>query len=97
MDHGSTPSQQAIDLSAEPYGSASCAVIALYTARRLVPQARDGRFQVGITAAMKPGRHDWSDMGGALSQPRECSAESLRPPEIVGEIENPMLEAMRRL
>ena len=46
---------------------------------------------------MKPGRHDWSDMGGALSQPRECSAESLRPPEIVGEIENPMLETMRRL
>lgn len=29
--------------------------------------------------------------------PIEFSAESLRPPEIVGEIENPMLETMRRL
>jgi hypothetical protein len=46
---------------------------------------------------MKPDRHDWLDMGGAPSQPIECSAESLRPPEIVGEIENPMLETMRRL
>jgi hypothetical protein len=36
-------------------------------------------------------------VGGALSQRRECSAESLRPPEIVGEIENPVLEMVRRL
>ena len=46
---------------------------------------------------MKPGRHDWSDMGGALSQPRECSDETLAQPEIVGEIENPVLEMGRRL
>ena len=46
---------------------------------------------------MKPGRHDWSDMGGALSQPRECSDETLAQPEIVGEIENPVLEMVRRL
>ena len=33
-------------------------------------------------------------VGGPLSQPRECSAESLREPEIVGEITNPALEIM---
>lgn len=46
---------------------------------------------------MKPDRDGWFGAGGALRQPTECSAESLRPPEIVGEIENPMLETMRRL
>ena len=34
---------------------------------------------------------------GVLSEPRECSPESLRPPEIVGEVANPVLEAVRRL
>jgi hypothetical protein len=34
---------------------------------------------------------------GIFSQPRECSAESLAPPEIVGEVANPVLEAIRRL
>ena len=34
---------------------------------------------------------------GIFSQPRGCSAESLAPPEIVGEVANPMLEAIRRL
>jgi len=46
---------------------------------------------------MKPDRDGWFGAGGAPSQPIECSVESLRPPEIVGEIENPMLETMRRL
>ena len=30
---------------------------------------------------------------GIFSQSRECSAESLAPPEIVGEVANPVLEA----
>ena len=34
---------------------------------------------------------------GNFRQPRECSAESLAPPEIVGEVANPVLEAIRRL
>jgi hypothetical protein len=46
---------------------------------------------------MKPDRHDWLDMGGAPSQPRDYSAVSLRPPEIVGEVTNTALETMRRL
>ena len=55
------------------------------------------RLQIGISAAMKPHRDGWFGAGRALNQPIECSAENLRPPEIVGEIENPMLETMRRL
>jgi hypothetical protein len=46
---------------------------------------------------MKPDRRDWFGVEGALSQPRECPAESLRPPEIVGEIENSVLEMFRGL
>jgi hypothetical protein len=34
---------------------------------------------------------------GIFSQPREYSAESPAPPEIVGEVANPVLEAIRRL
>ena len=36
-------------------------------------------------------------MGGALTQPKSCRAESLEPPEIVGEVANPVFEAVRRL
>jgi hypothetical protein len=50
-----------------------------------------------MIATMKPDRHDWFRVGGALSQPRDYSAESLRPPEIVGQVENPVLETMRCL
>ncbi len=46
---------------------------------------------------MKPDRDGWFGAGGALSRPGECSAESLRPPEIVSEVTNPVLEAVRRL
>jgi hypothetical protein len=46
---------------------------------------------------MKPDRHDWFRVGGALSQPRDYSAESIPPPEIVGEVTNPVLEMSRRL
>jgi hypothetical protein len=45
---------------------------------------------------MKPDRHNWFGVEGVLSQRRECSAESLREPEIVGEITNPTFEIMRR-
>ena len=45
---------------------------------------------------MKPAKDDRLDARGFFSQPRECSAEGLRPPEIVGEVTNPALEAIRR-
>jgi hypothetical protein len=46
---------------------------------------------------MKLDQDDSLEARGFFSQPRECSAESLRPPEIVGEVTNPVLEAVRRL
>ena len=46
---------------------------------------------------MKSDRHGWFRVGGAQSQPRECSGQSLQPAEIVGEVSNPVLEAVRRL
>jgi hypothetical protein len=49
-----------------------------------VPQTGGGRLQIGIIAAMKPDRDEWFGMGGALTQPKSCRAESLEPPEIVG-------------
>jgi hypothetical protein len=33
---------------------------------------------------------------GVFSHPRECSLERPQPPEIVGQIDNPVLEAIRR-
>ncbi len=60
-------------------------------------ERRRGRFQVGIVAEMKPEQDDRLEARGVFSQPRECSTESLRPPEIVGEVANPVLEAIRRL
>ena len=35
--------------------------------------------------------------GGVLGEPKECSSERLRPPQIMGEVENPVLESVRRL
>ena len=46
---------------------------------------------------MKGEQHDRLEAGGDLSEPRECSPERLQPPEIVGEVKNPVLEAIRRL
>jgi hypothetical protein len=46
---------------------------------------------------MKPDQDEWLGAGGVLSGPRECSAESPPPPEIVGEVTNPVLETVRRL
>jgi hypothetical protein len=62
-----------------------------------VPQARGGRFQVGITAAMKPERGDRLEAEGVISQPTQRFLEGLQPPEVVGELSNPTLETVRRL
>ena len=62
-----------------------------------MPQARSGRLQIGIIAAMKPDRDGWFGAGGALRQPIECCAESLRPPEFVGKLTSPVLETVRCL
>ena len=48
-------------------------------------------------AAMKPQQEDGLAAGGFLDQPRECSLRGLQRPEIVGQMENPSLEAIRRL
>ena len=46
---------------------------------------------------MKPEQHDRREAGRDLSKPGEFSLEELRPPEIVGQMDNPMLESMRQL
>ena len=46
---------------------------------------------------MKPDQGDRLGDRGCLDLPRECSVERLQPPEIVGQMENPVLEAIRRL
>ena len=77
-------------LAASPHGLG-----ALHPARRLVPQPRDGRAQVGSTAAMKPEQdrqhpqsRDW---------PPEHPLEKLPPPEVVGQVDNAVLETVRHL
>src|SRR5580704_13350619 len=46
---------------------------------------------------MKPDQNGWFGAGGALTQPKSGRAENLKPPEIVGEVANPVFEAVRRL
>ena len=46
---------------------------------------------------MKPERDYRVEAGGDLGSPREFSLEKLRRPEIVGQVDNPTLEALRRL
>jgi hypothetical protein len=46
---------------------------------------------------MKLGRHNRLGNRGFLDQPPECSLPGLKQPEIVGQVENPWLEAIRRL
>jgi hypothetical protein len=46
---------------------------------------------------MKPDQGNRLAVGGILDQPRECSLGGLQRPEIVGQMENPSLEAIRRL
>jgi hypothetical protein len=58
-----------------------------------VPQTRRGRFQTGIVAEMKP---EQDDRLGDVSQPTQHSLERLQPPEIIGQVENPALETVRR-
>ena len=46
---------------------------------------------------MKPKQNDGLGAGAFFDQPRECSLGGLQRPEIVGQMENPSLEAIRRL
>jgi hypothetical protein len=46
---------------------------------------------------MKPDQDDRLEAGGHLGSPREFSLEKLQPPEIVGRVDNPVLETVRRL
>jgi hypothetical protein len=46
---------------------------------------------------MKPEQDYHLEAGGDLSEPSEFSVERLQPPEIVGEVANPVLELIRRL
>jgi hypothetical protein len=45
---------------------------------------------------MKPEQYDRPDARGVLRQPTQRYLEGLLPPEIVGEVANPVLEAVRR-
>ena len=45
---------------------------------------------------MKPEQHDWFGKRCVVGDPTQRSLEELRPPEIVGEVANPVLEAARR-
>jgi hypothetical protein len=46
---------------------------------------------------MKPGHRDWFYQPSVVGDPTQRSLDELRPPEIVGEVANPVLEAVRRL
>jgi hypothetical protein len=46
---------------------------------------------------MKPKQDDGLGAGGCLDQPRECPLGGQQPPEIVGQVNNLVLEAIRRL
>jgi hypothetical protein len=46
---------------------------------------------------MKPEQDDRLEARGDLSEPGELSLEKLPPPEIVRQMDNPVLERMRRL
>ena len=61
-----------------------------------MPQPGTGRRQVGITAAMKSEQDNRPGARGFFSHPRECSPERPQLPQIVGQIDNPVLEAIRR-
>ena len=46
---------------------------------------------------MKPDHDNRLEAGGDLSKPGECFLERRQRPEIVGHVDNPTLEAIRRL
>jgi hypothetical protein len=48
-------------------------------------------------AEMKPDRDDWLQGAGDLSELGEFSLEKLQSPEIIGQVDNPVLETLRRL
>jgi hypothetical protein len=61
-----------------------------------VPQPGTGGRQIRIIAAMKSEEGNRLGARGVSSPPRECSLERLQLPEIVGQIDNAVLEAVRR-
>jgi len=50
-----------------------------------------------MAAEMKPERDDRLEAGSVLSSAREFPLQKLQRPEIVGEVTNPVLEAIRGL
>jgi hypothetical protein len=46
---------------------------------------------------MKPEQDDFLETGRDLSEASDFSLKELQRPEIVGQVENPVLEAIRRL
>jgi hypothetical protein len=64
--------------------------VALHPPRRLVPQPGIGRPQIGIVAAMRP------EQNHRLGARGVAELDELKSLEIVGEIDNPALEAVRR-
>jgi hypothetical protein len=46
---------------------------------------------------LKLDQDDSLEAQGVFSQPREFTPEALQPPQIVGEVANPVLETVRRL
>jgi hypothetical protein len=61
-----------------------------------VRRPRAGGRQIGIVAEMKPDQEDRLGARGGFSQSREFSPERLQPPEILGEVGNPVLETIRQ-
>jgi hypothetical protein len=61
-----------------------------------VPKPRGGG-QIGSTTEMKQEHDDRLKAGGDLGKPGEFLLGTLQPPEIVGEVAKPVLEAIRRL
>jgi hypothetical protein len=62
----------------------------------LVPQPGTGGRQIGIITAVKLEQDNQPGTRDLFGDPRGCSLESRAPPEIVGQIDNPVLEAIRR-
>ena len=80
-----------------PLAKSARGLDAVRPARSLVPQPRCGRAQIGIAAEMKPDHDNRLEARGDVSGPGECSRERLRAPEVVGQVNNPVLETIRRL
>jgi hypothetical protein len=57
---------------------------------------RGGRVQVGIAAEMKPEQDNRLEAGDDRGKPGEFSLGKLPPLEIVGQVDNPVFERLRR-